>query len=219
MNRISAIILIAGVSTAANASITDHLLYEQLTPTAQGDGASVYYSNPTHDQVMYDQFRFDGTTNIEGIGFWGAVYAETQFTISIYADNAGLPGTLAYTHNFAREDITLSVSGVVLDDEWTNVEHHAIAEFGQSFTADANTTYWLAITGDAFFSWTYGATSGDNSVLYSNTAQNSFWTNADLDRDPTNLAFSIYGTSVPAPASIPTLAMLGICVSRRRRSC
>jgi len=223
MNLISSSVLFACVAitvNSANASITDHLLYEQLTPTAQGDGASVYYSNPTHDQVMYDQFRFDSTTTIEGIGFWGAIYADESISISIYADDqTGHPGALAYSHTFSRPDLNLSVSGTVIDDLWTTDELHAIAEFDQFFTAQADTTYWLAVTGDAFFSWTYGATSGDNTVFYSNTAQDSFWTNADLGRDPTNLAFSVYGTSVPAPTSIPTLALLGICAGRRRRIC
>lgn len=220
MNLISASVLLVCTSAVVDASMTDHLLYEQLTPTALGDSASVYYSNPSHDQVMYDQFRFDSATLIEGIGFWGALYADSTVSIALYEESSsGLPGTLVYTHDFSRADLDLTISGSVVDDVWTTQEQHGIAAFDQAFHAHAETTYWLAITGDAFFSWTYGAMSGDDSVLYSNSAQDSFWTNADLDRDPTNLAFSVYGTSIPAPGSVPTLALLGICVSRRRRAC
>jgi hypothetical protein len=220
MKLISASVLLVSATAVVDASITDHLLYEQLTPTSLGDSASVYYSNPAHDQVMYDQFRFDSATQIEGIGFWGSLYADSTVTISLYEQSSsGLPGTLVYTHDFARSDLGLTVSGSVVDDDWTTQEQHGIAQFDHAFSAQADTTYWLAITGDAFFSWTYGAMSGDDSVLYSNSAQDSFWTNADIDRDPTNLAFSVYGTSIPAPASVSTLALIGIYATRRRRAC
>ena len=221
MNQIASIAAIATLVGTAGASITDNVLYEQLSPTTLGSSASVYYSNPTHDQVMYDQFRFDEQTSIQGIGFWGAIYADANFTVSIYTESAetGLPGRLAYQHQSARDQADLSLSGSVVDDLWTTVEHHAVIGFDEAFSADSDTTYWLAITGDAFFSWTFGATSGDNAVLYSNTAQDSFWTNSDLGRDPTNLAFSVYGTAVPAPGAICTMMLLGAGISRRRRVC
>ena len=88
MKQISTVITLtvtlACAAGASNASITDHVLYEQLSPTTQGSGASVYYSNPNEDQIMYDRYTAAENESVLGIGFWGAFYRDTIITISVY---------------------------------------------------------------------------------------------------------------------------------------
>jgi hypothetical protein len=214
-------ITISAAAQIAAGSITDHLIYEQASPTSLGDGASVYYSNPTNNQTMYDQFSFDNDTDLLGFGFWGAIYADQTITITIYEQDAqtGLLGSQAYQEHFITDQLNQEVTGQVLDNHWVVDETHAIAELGQSFTAQEDQTYWLSITGDAFFSWTFGAATGQNATLYSDTAQNTFWNPTDIGLDPTNLAFSIYGNPVPSPAGLTILSLFGIAASRRHRIC
>ncbi|MBL4591302.1 MAG: PEP-CTERM sorting domain-containing protein [Phycisphaerales bacterium] len=222
MKKFIAILIVSSCATIANAEITDYLIYEQLSPTLQGDGASVYYSNPVHDQIMYDQFRFDADTSILGFGFWGALNNDTEITVSIYEQDAatGLLGSRVHEERFSTNDLNAEVSGQAWDGFWITDEYRSIAEFSDGFTAQEGQTYWLSITGDSLFSWTFGANSGGNNTLYSNTAQDEYWDPTDIGLDATNLAFSIYGTPVPAPSTLIALAgLFGIGATRRRRGC
>ncbi len=222
MNQALTMLLAAGVAASAHASITDHLLYQQASPSVSTGSSSVYYSNPVHDQIMYDQFQLDSDTSILGFGFWGALYNDAEITISIYEQDSqtGLLGSGVYEERFTTNTLNPQVSGSAWDELWFTDEHHAIAEFANPFSAQAGQSYWLSITGNSLFAWTFGADTGQNNTLYSDFDKDQFWTNDDIGLDPTNLAFSIYGTAVPAPSTVFTvMGALGFSLSRRRRSC
>lgn len=154
---------------------------------------------------------------VNQIIFWGGYYpgntplAVDDFTVNIYHDNAGVPGTSVY-----------SQSGVVPTDRTdTGVDLFGVDEY--LFTLNlpnpptlAAGTYWVEIfnntssIADDFF-WETGTLDAVNGIQGSVWDSQTPGVNWILDSS-TDLAFQVNYAEAAPPAAIPTLSEWGMVI-------
>ncbi|HEY1879515.1 MAG TPA: PEPxxWA-CTERM sorting domain-containing protein [Caulobacteraceae bacterium] len=163
--------------------------------------------------TTYDDFHLGSAADITTVDFTGSYFNPpsqgtiTAFTLNIYADNAGQPGTLLYSANVSGTG-NETFLGNFGDPTYTY-------SVPTNFNAAAGTTYWLSVVPDLGFPPQWGwntATGGDNLGW-----QDFFGTRSQNGSD---FAFTLLG-GVPEPASWALMlcgfASLGAALRSRRR--
>ncbi|RYG45569.1 PEP-CTERM sorting domain-containing protein [bacterium] len=207
MNTRSLLALAFGCAiSTANAAI-----YSQA-PDIGGDGGPYSYS----DQMIADRFSLPSASSFDAVSWWGSYFFEgdpyeigstASFDITVYGDNAGLPGAALYS---------TSVDGRISAKAGSSDVSDTVYRFEGAVSApvlNAGTPYWLSITESAFsgFRW-HTSTQGGN---YSAVNQGGGWV---VETDRANMAFELASTeAVPEPATLAALTLGGLALLRRRR--
>jgi hypothetical protein len=167
----------------------------------------------------YDNFTLGASATINKVNWFGEFFSGppshgtiTAFTVQVYADNAGQPGTSLYSATIpgaANETFVGTFGGL---DQFSY-------SGAVSFAATGGTQYWLSVVADADYPpiWGWETSVGGNLLSYQDASGVRSLIAGDL-------AFSLEaadpatgGSAVPLPASvygaIPGLAAL---VLRRR---
>lgn len=164
---------------------------------------------------VYDNFTLSSATVITSAGWTGGYYNPpsqgpiTAWTVDIYADNSGTPGSLlsnTYVAGTANETFLGNYGG-------SPIYTYSLS-LATPFAAAAGTQYWLSVYPDLGFppQWGWASGTGGDGISYQNFQ-------GTLSQLTTDMAFSL--SSVPEPSSLVLAAMggMGIVVlyGRRRR--
>ena len=210
-----AFVLASGMACAASAAT----LYNQ---SWDGTGNAAASQNDTGGgngdfATVYDNFTLGGTSTVTGVSFKGGYFnppspgSITQFTIAIYADNAGQPGSALSTFSVpgnGGESGCASVGGSLACDYNVAV----------NFNAAAGTQYWMSIVPDVAFppqwGWEFGS-GGDGKAF-----QDFFGNRSQLAGD---FAFTLTGrAAVPEPTTwalmLGGFGLAGTALRRRQRT-
>lgn len=191
----SAFAVSVSVPIFASQSAHAALLYEQtsLFPSGTLFGSQNDIPPCTNGNfaIVFDDFRFTTSSSITGVTwqggyFNGAIAPLDGFTISIFDDNGGQPGTSVFSE-FVVGNASETFDGI----------YNYSATLASSFTANADTNYWLALVPDPTFppQWGWQPGSGGNQVAY----QDFFGSRSLLVGDFT---FSLQGQPVPEPLTL-----------------
>ena len=164
--------------------------------------------------TVYDNFNLASSSNITSIDFTGGYFNPgapgniTKFTLTIYSDAAGVPGSALYTQVVNSNGNELLLGG--------NIDTYDIAT---SFNAAAGTPYWLSVVPDLGFppQWGWGT-----SASGSNAGYQCFF--GSCGGTGTNFAFTLNGdpintNSVPEPLTLSLFGagLAGLGALRRRK--
>jgi hypothetical protein len=162
--------------------------------------------------TAYDNFTLSGSYTISNVQWVGSYFNPsaqapiTGFTISFYADNAGIPGALLYSTGDVGGNA--GETSIGLDNAGNPAYVYGL---GVSFAAAGGTTYWLSIVPDLGFppQWGWETGTGGDGAAY----QCFFGACGSV---PNDLAFSL---STPEPGTVVFLATglvaLGVRVRNR----
>ena len=105
-------------------------------------------------QKIADSFVLTGTAAVTGVRWWGGYSYDVgqperdDFTLRIYADDGGLPGSLLWEEHVGN-DVTRSATGLIIGSAEGDVpEFFYEAGLDVPFEAEPDTTYWLLISND-----------------------------------------------------------------------
>ena len=173
--------------------------------------------------TIFDNFVLDpGANTITGIRWWGfyldqdkVILPTDDFTVFIYADNAGTPAAAplqTYTNTVDRAPNGTSSFGIPEYEYFMAIDPLELT---------AGTTYWLAIANstqgpvkgeivlDSPWFWAFSGVQGGDAQAKTPTA----WINLRSE-----MAFQLEGTVVPEPASIVLMGLgLGTLAWRARQ--
>ena len=184
-------------------------LYASQNDTATGGFGSF--------ATAYDDFTLASATTITQVNWVGGYYnpqsagSITAWTVGFFADNAGIPGSLLASFNFAGNGgETFLQNDTIGDPTYSYTEM-------LSFNAAAGTKYWLAVMPDLAFppQWGWTSSSQGDGTSY----QVYFGLGSS---NPTDLAFSLYETqnsTTPEPGSMMLLGtgIIGLAGILRRK--
>jgi hypothetical protein len=210
----SVTIAAALVASSASASV----LYSQAFDETGNAWTSQNDTNPSgygNYGTSYDNFTLGSSATVTSVEFTGEFFFPsehadiTAFTLKIYADNAGQPGSAVYTQ---------AVGG--------NANEVSLGSFGgyptygysiaTNFNAIGGTQYWLSVVADLVYPPQWGwstSTQGDGAA-----SQDFFGERSTLHND---LAFTLNGADavVPEPGAwammILGFGMAGAMLRRR----
>jgi|GEM_PF-1270638 len=159
--------------------------------------------------TVFDNFFLTTPTTIRGVNWQGAYFngepgTINGFTLSIYNDKGGQPGSRIFSQYIsgnARETF-------VGNDEANNIVYKYTNELTNPFLAQSNTTYWLSIVPNLAYppQWGWYGGTGGNGISY----QNFFGSLSEIHND---LSFSLLGEATP-PITTPEPPLnLGVLVS------
>ena len=164
-----------------------------------------------------DDFSLASTQTISVVE-WSGVYAffdtppaTDDFTVEIYADSSGVPGTLLSSTNVGNS-VNRTDSG--FDDPVLGFDVYEYSANVTPFAATAGTTYWLSIYGNTVGEdddWLWGIVNGTGNSAQSNDL-GSNWFVAGHQMD-----FRLIGPAVPEPSSVSLLGLLFLFVATQRR--
>ncbi len=182
-------------------------LYSSQNDTTGGNGL--------YAQV-YDNFTLGTSNTITEVTFAGGYFNPPQqgditgFTVSIYGDAAGQPGSVLYTTHVS------GTGGETFLGDFGGFPVYTYDIAGLNFSASAGTQYWLSIYPDEGFppQWGWASATGGDGVSY----QDFFGSRSQLAADMT---FSLIGGNVgtPEPSSLMLLGagLLGFASKLRRK--
>jgi len=167
--------------------------------------------------TVYDNFTLGGNGTITQIDWTGGYFnPSTQgtiagFTLTIYSNNAGIPGASVYSE---------SVAGTAGETSLGTVQNNPMFSYSASanFSAIAGVEYWLSIVPDTngvFPQWGWSAGTGGDGTSYQ--VFQGAPSAEQLDR-----AFTLDGPlTTPLPAALPLFATglgaLGLLARRRKQ--
>ncbi len=178
-------------------------LFASQNDTGGGNGAYA---------TVYDNFLLSKGSKISQIDFTGGYFNGTQapiagFTVTIYGDSAGAPGSSVYS------EFVAGTAG----EAATGVDQVFSYSLAADYAAAGHTKYWLSIVPDIAFppQWGWGtSTGGDGAEI-----QNFFGSPSTLSTDA---AFTLSGSGAPEPAAwalmLVGLGGLGAALRSRRRT-
>ena len=221
MNKI-ALTAIATVTLTASAASAGDLLWDNVpygyTPeSSMSSQLDLVY--PFDSQVADDFVLADGG-EITGVTFWGGFYNGSpvpieSFNIIFYEDAGGMP-----TGGPEDPTGTGTVFNVAATSTPEGADFKYEADLGAGFSADAGSTYWVAIQAVMTFPPQWGI-SASNSIQGSELMfgfpllGTPYWTpGTTVFGTPRVSAFQLYG--VPAPGALALLGLAGLAGRRRR---
>ncbi len=165
--------------------------------------------------TTYDNFTVNGGNyNINEIQWTGGYFNPNQqgnitgWTISIYFDNAGQPGTQQYTTHIA------GTGNETFLGNYNGFPAYSYDVSGLNFSELAGVQYWLAVVPDLTFppQWGWATSAQGDGVSY----QDFFGSRSQLASDE---AFTLIGTTVPEPGTLVMLGtgVLGLAGAIRRK--
>ncbi len=197
---------------AAMPAMANNIIYFQ-NPDYNGAYSSQNDTNGFGNfATAYDNFTLSGTYTISTVEWVGSYFNPsiqgtiTGFTVSFYADNAGVPGTqLATTGDVAGN---ANESFLRIDNAGNPTYLYGL---GTSFTATGGTKYWLSIVPDLGFppQWGWETGTGGDGASYQ-----CFF--GSCGAVPNDLAFAL---ATPEPGSMlllaTALAEIGLVVRKK----
>lgn len=212
--------LLAGVATLALLS-TAPAIAQAGTPLLHAPNVGLGDGGPySHDggQQFADSFSLAGGGVINQVTFWGGAYnhaAFGAFSVSFFADSAGLPGAQLASTTGSPTPLVVGPSDGYGTDQPLNEFTMNIP----SFTAAAGVTYWFSAAdsgGGYNFVWT---PAGYNDAAYrSGGPWNSYANNGARSSQAFELSNVSGGVPEPATWALMLLGFGAIGLTARRRS-
>lgn len=208
MNRCGIFAVAAGLCVGAAGVSQAAVVFEQLP-----DYTNAYFSDSAGNfpyQAIAENFSLGTSTSIGAVGCWGVYFTNNiqvdNFTVKIYADSFGLPGTLLYSG--APTSTTSIDTGV---DAFGVDVYETTMTLGSAFNASAGTQYWVSIINSTGLGSDWGwVTSSSDSVGAFTLDYGGSW-------NPLGTSSSLRLYDVPAPSSLALLGLGGLIAGRRRR--
>ena len=159
--------------------------------------------------TAYDSFTLSSSSNLTGVGWTGAYFNPASqgpiasWTVTFYADDSGVPGSLIAVGNFpgtgGETFVTTASNGYPV---------YSYSEFFSPYPVAAG-TYWLSVVPEVGFppQWGWATSASGNGEAY----QTFFGSGSTINGGGVNLAFDVYGTydtAVPEPSTW-AMMMLG----------
>ena len=210
MNRCGIFAVAAGLCVGAAGVSQAAVVFEQLP-----DYTNAYFSDSAGNfpyQAIAENFSLGTSTSIGAVGCWGVYYTNNiqvdNFTVKIYADSFGLPGTLLYSG--APTSTTSIDTGV---DAFGVDVYETTMTLGSAFNASAGTQYWVSID---------NATGQGADWAWVTTNASDWYCAFTLDYGANWISFvseslSLRLTEVPGPSGLAILGLGGLIAGRRRR--
>jgi hypothetical protein len=167
----------------------------------------------------YDDFTLPTTDSINAIAWSGEDFNPSThatisaFTISFYANNSGVPGTMLYTETIPGDANETSLG----TSDNNNPSFNYFTDLNTPFMATSGTPYWLSIVANAplFPQWSWESGSGGNGTSY------QIFEGTNFPRQ-TDDAFTLSGTVAPEPSTVSVLfaGVLGLSLMtlKKRRA-
>lgn len=162
----------------------------------------------------YDDFNVSGGNyTINEVQFTGGYFNGdpgdiTGWTINVYFDNGGQPGTQQYTTHISGN------GGETFLGNFNGTPSYSYDVTGLNFSELAGVKYWLSVVPDLSFppQWGWETSAQGNGVSY----QDFFGSRSQLDTDS---AFTLIGTTVPEPGTLIMMGtgVLGLAGAIRRK--
>jgi len=159
----------------------------------------------------YDNWNINpgGLYTVDEVKFTGGYFngdpgSITGWTVNVYFDNAGQPGTLQHTAHIAGNGGETLLNGSIYTYDLT----------GLGFQELSGIEYWISVVPDLAFppQWGWATGTGGDGVAYQDFFNNRTQLGADQ-------AFELDGSSVPEPGTLVMMGtgVLGLAGAIRRK--
>ena len=125
-----------------------------------------------------DDFQYAEETPISGLNWWGGYLnppsGPDEFTVRLYADDEGRPGTLLQQFDF--DSVTKESTGQFVNGgpQLYSEFRYSVA-FEKTFLAKAGVTYWLSIINPPRDSWLWEASAGTEDLGVQRSFRRENW--------------------------------------------
>ena len=166
--------------------------------------------------IAVDPFTLvSGSNVIGGINWWGACITSTfaaatcptgSFTVTIYSDNSGVPGTALDSYNVGNAGQTLTGNNVTVSSVPVTSAQYSYSVSIPALTLAAATQYWLGISDNTSSSliWTMEGSGSSSSGSHDQYETGTGWVS-----EPNELAFNLTSPT-PEPGTFLLLSAAGI---------
>jgi hypothetical protein len=216
LRTVLALGIVATTNLLFGATVQADVLYSQsLNNSTAPGGGGPFSNNP--GQIIADMFSISSGGTIDQVSWYGASLSGvpfSQFDITFYGNNAGVPGTALYsfvgTPTIVSTGLTDSYGDPVLSFTM-NIP---------AFVAAPGTTYYFSTTdmGTFNFVWASSNLASGGFVEQNGTPP---WGSLSTDSARASQAFSLNDVVTPVPAALPLFATglggLGLLGWRRKR--
>jgi hypothetical protein len=195
----------------ASSALASPLIWD-WSPATTGATAADGWSNQNPGQHFAEKVSFTGNNTVDGMDIYAALgfgSVGAAVKITVWADSAGQPG--AVLNQFSSLISAIDAQGAAAGDARVHTDF-------AGFSMLANTTYWIGMAGDGFDltqTGLIGVAGGDSVMAQFNSDDNFSIFTSDIVGD---MAFRLYGASVPEPAtfSLFGLGLAGLFAHRRK---